>query len=633
MTYPSLVLNRLRVMCQGESVYDQLFHEGVNIIRGENGSGKSTIADFIFFIFGGEFNVWKEAASRCDEVQAEISTPKGKLVLRREVTSSTQAPMWIFFGGFEEAQQHAIERWERFPIRRQERQESSSQVLFRSLTIPEAQSEGASNITVHQILRLLYSDQRTPATRIFRFDQWDRQDIREAVGNLICGVRGYEIYEVELKLRSLRRDLESTQKILSGLLEMFSHDESVTTPESIYSRIMDLRERKLSVLSQIKRVDEIIKESSTQEFLKERKKSNENLTQLRNEISNLESDSNAAKFEIDEIVQFLEYLNELLIKIAFAEATYAVVGAIDFTRCPACLSQLNSDVPAGICKVCGSEHDPDEYRSKYNQIRLDVEIQIRESNQLLDQKRVEVKNEQQELRRLRWKYGQLFSEFAVKFDLSSSPREGFLAQQNNEIGQIDREIQHLTQSFETVEEIQRLRLRKASLQAEIQSLEDNRDFLEQNVRDRCLTAMNEISKHTTQMLRSDIDRQEEFKDAHTVAVNFLTDTVSVDGQINFAESSNVFLKNSTILALFLAAGHDETFLHPRFLLIDNIEDKGMEPVRSHRFQERLVRYTNQVPTTHQVIYTTSMMNPELELDDYVIGPNYTHDHRTLDLEN
>ena len=42
MDCPRFTLNRLRVLRHGHVAYDQEFHEGVNIIRGENGSGKST---------------------------------------------------------------------------------------------------------------------------------------------------------------------------------------------------------------------------------------------------------------------------------------------------------------------------------------------------------------------------------------------------------------------------------------------------------------------------------------------------------------------------------------------------------------------------------------------------------------
>lgn len=52
MSYSQFHLKRLRVMQGGDPVYDQSFHTGVNIIRGENGSGKLTIADFIFYVLG-----------------------------------------------------------------------------------------------------------------------------------------------------------------------------------------------------------------------------------------------------------------------------------------------------------------------------------------------------------------------------------------------------------------------------------------------------------------------------------------------------------------------------------------------------------------------------------------------------
>ena len=91
------------------------------------------------------------------------------------------------------------------------------------------------------------------------------------------------------------------------------------------------------------------------------------------------------------------------------------------------------------------------------------------------------------------------------------------------------------------------------------------------------------------------------------------------------------MKNTAILSLLLAAGSDHQFFHPRFLLFDNIEDKGMETVRSHRFQRLIVELATELTVPYQVIFTTSMMNPELELDDYIIGPKYDHDNKTLNL--
>ena len=235
-----LRLNRLRIGRGGSIAYDNAFHEGVNIIRGQNGSGKSTIADSIFFVLGGEFGDWKSAMGRCSEVQAEIDTPRGKLTLMRRITSK-QEPISVFFGPMEIAARSSMEGWEQFPIRRQGGRESFSQVMFRSLQIPEAQSEGASNVTMHQVLRLCYSDQRTPATRLFRYEDFDPQSIREAVGDLVCGISGYEIYEIGLKLRGLHKESEEIRLELHGLVRALPRDEAFTTPTLIEAAVKQLK--------------------------------------------------------------------------------------------------------------------------------------------------------------------------------------------------------------------------------------------------------------------------------------------------------------------------------------------------------------------------------------------------------
>jgi len=631
MDCPRFTLNRLRVLRHGHIAYDQEFHEGVNIIRGENGSGKSTIADFIFYALGGEFDSWKDAAARCDEVQAEVVTNHGKLTLLREIGNKT-TPIKVFFGPFDQADQHALDGWETFPIRRSEKRESFSQVLFRSLNIPEAQSVGASNITMHQVMRLLYSDQRTPSTRLFRFESFDKQDIREAVGDLICGISGYEIYEISLKLRDLDAEFAKVSQRLSSLIQALPHNAQLDRPDTIHSQCRQLDEETAVAYREIENVDSLVDQGDTKDFLKDRQSAQQSLVKEKKSIASLEESIVKHELELGELTEYQAFLEEHIEQVKVAESTFQAIGGIEFTRCPACLSHLKPVSDPHVCNVCGQYTDPEEDKSKYNQVRLDLEIQLRESKQLFAEHEARLTKDRVELRRVKRSYSQNLSEYSTKFDLSSSPREAFLAERYQRIGQIDQELTHLTEMLSVAEEVQSLSQRKQELQGEITDLSDRRKALERRAQNRRSKALNAVSEWGRLLLRSDLDRQPEFENPKLVELNFRDDAMFVDGQMNFAESSNVFLKNTAIFSLFMAAGNDELFNHPRFILLDNVEDKGMEVERSHLFQRLIVEHSTELRERHQVIYTTSMMNPELELDDYVIGPHYTHDKRTLRLK-
>ena len=622
-------LNRMRIMCCSVAVYDQKFHAGVNIIRGENGSGKSTIADFIFYILGGEYEDWKDAAGQCEEVQAEIETPRGKLTLRRDVEKRT-TPIKVYFGPMENADSHALDGWEVFPIRRQERQESVSQLLFRSMLIPETQSEGASNVTMHQLMRLLYSDQRTPAPRLFRFELFDTKDIREAVGDLVCGISGYELYEINLKLRDLENEFGEISRQLSALINALPTEEQLNKSGAIQAHVKSLEEEKLRVTGEVEQVDNLVNQGEVSEFLKQRNKALNELIRGKKKVSELEFLINRNEHELSDLREFMQYLGDLLVKVGIAEKTYRAIGSIEFTHCPACLSELSVATDLHTCNVCGSPTNPDEDKARYNQIRLDLEIQTRESKQLVDEKIVYLNRSKVELRRLYKGYAQELSEFSINYDLSTSPREAFLAARNQRIGQIGREIEYSVRTLDIAEKIQRLSTRKGELQEEIQNFKDRREALTSHARKRRSKALTKTSYMAGNLLRHDLERQTEFRSAQKVELNFRDDAIFVDGKMNFAESSNVFLKNAAIFGMFLAAGRDTGFFHPRFVLLDNIEDKGMEVTRSHLFQKLIVETATEVDVPHQVIFTTSMMNPELELDDYVIGPHYTHDRRALE---
>ena len=217
----------------------------------------------------------------------------------------------------------------------------------------------------------------------------------------------------------------------------------------------------------------------------------------------------------------------------------------------------------------------------------------------------------------------------MRHEISNGPRESFVAERYQRIGQIDRELTELARLRERVGELEAVSELKATVQAEIQKKRERQKALEAASAKRRQIALTHVSEKAKAFLRQDLDRQDEFRHAESVQVNFRDNSILVDGDLNFAESSNVIVKNSVILALFAAATEDWEFLHPRFLLMDDVEDKGMEDKRSHNFQSIIVQASRATKLEHQIIFTTSTINPDLDKEEYTIGPFYTHSNRTL----
>ena len=82
---PTLLVRRLVITKDGHHVYDEEFHIGVNVIRGKNSSGKSSISDFLFYGLGGELTKWKNEAKTCDFVFVEVDLNKDIFTLKREI--------------------------------------------------------------------------------------------------------------------------------------------------------------------------------------------------------------------------------------------------------------------------------------------------------------------------------------------------------------------------------------------------------------------------------------------------------------------------------------------------------------------------------------------------------------------
>ena len=114
---PTLIVRRLVVQRNDQSVYDERFHEGVNVVRGENSSGKSTILNCIFYGLGGDLADWSEVALLCSRVLVEVQLNGKAATLSRAISKSPGQPMEIFGGDYDSSQLAVRADWTLYPYR------------------------------------------------------------------------------------------------------------------------------------------------------------------------------------------------------------------------------------------------------------------------------------------------------------------------------------------------------------------------------------------------------------------------------------------------------------------------------------------------------------------------------------
>src|SRR3546814_7876145 len=91
----------------------------------------------------------------------------------------------------------------------------------------------------------------------------------------------------------------------------------------------------------------------------------------------------------------------------------------------------------------------------------------------------------------------------------------------------------------------------------------------------------------------------------------------------------VILKNSFAAGMLDAAPLDQRFHLPRWMLLDNVEDKGMVEERSWNFQRLLAAISVAARVPPQIIFTTSKISSELYRPELVGGRSYERAARLL----
>ncbi|MPR64302.1 hypothetical protein D7027_21185 [Ochrobactrum intermedium] len=612
---PCLIVRRLVVKRGIHIAYDESFHVGVNVVRGDNSSGKSTILNFIFFGLGGDLSKldWSGHALLCDHVWVEVELNGNPAVLRRKIDAASQSDMEIFGGRYEAAIEAPIESWLRYSYSRSQNKESFSQALFRLLGMPDVAVEGTSSITMHQILRLLYADQLSPTDSLFRFEGYDPENLREAIGNLLCGAFDTAIYESQQLRRVKERELQDVSAELRSIFRVVGGEESLGLGWISQKRGSLLADRE-RVLESIAHKEELFYSAAASDrlTLSQQKELYNAVQKLQQDLVAAQEALSGIEFEISDSQSFIESLKRKVDALRDARLAADIVPDVHFTTCPACYADvLEAEEHAFSCHLCKTPIDPDRARDRVTGIINELSIQIKQSERLQGIRGERLITQTSKVESLKTAWTAKSRELsAITARPTSKVRED-IRELHRQLGYIDKSIEDVEAQVKLANKIGDLAARRESLDLAIKDLDSRIQSLKRSQTDRLRIARTAIERETITILKGDLKRQDSFVDPKRVDFSFGKNSITVDDHTYFSASSRVVLKTAFLVGFLAAALKDPEFRHPRFLMIDITEDKGMEQARSHNFQRQVIEISAASAVEHQVILATAMPWSEL----------------------
>lgn len=628
---PTILVNRLVVMKGGRTVMDISFHAGLNIITGENSSGKTTAIRFIAYALGSEGISFNQVAQLCEEIYLEVTANDAVVTLRRGVSTQLMRPLSIFWGTMQSALDAGASLWQQFPFKRSEMKESFSQVLFRLLDMPELRGEGGSNITMHQLMRLIYSDQETPSCDLFRFDRFDRGITRAAVGDYLLGIDSTELYDLKLLESAADKDASAIRVSIRTIYSTFGNSGTNISLEFLNNQIQTLGSEILFLQSRLENIDSgaASKTSSSKEDNELRAK----LTDAHMALSKLKEKKVDLETEIADSELFLRELEERMFSLEESAAAESYLGTAVFSFCPSCFTKLQPpEVNQSSCALCKSDVAADSARSQLARMKNELALQLRESGIIRVQQLEELDKIVLEIPSAQSRLKSLEAEFKRNQAHWRSPDHILMQSISKAIGAKEQEIKNALELKKLADLLGRLTDKLGEIEAKQEWIKGRIKAVTREQEGRRNSAYLSVANNLKAILKDDLSRQAEFERADSINIDFGANQLSIDGQREFSASSMVFLRHGFHLALLLSSLELPYFRYPRLLILDGVEDGGMEVERSYNFQKIIARRSGQSKVVHQIIMTTMSVCPELDTSEYIVGRKFTHEEKSIDIQ-
>lgn len=626
---PTIEIVSLLVIKDDKVAFNGVFESGLNVITGSNSSGKTTILDLIAYTLGMEDVPLKKEALSCDTSYLEIKINDSTVLLKREISNLSRRPISIAYEKLDTSKLSEYE-WNVFQINRSEKI-SYSQIFFNLMDNKEAQIEASSTLTVHQILRSIYAAQPFIHSPILTTTMFDDALTRKTIGEYLLGFYNNDLYIKEVALKDKIKEKSKITTELNFLKNIFKKSiftfSNKAAAENRINKLQDQLFKNKVALNNIKKTPKKIESENNKNIEKINKDLNKLVSQkkeLENEKNQLSINSLDSQFFISELLDRLDRLDE--------SEFIQNISKVDFEFCPSCLSKLENSTynTCSLCK-CTHEKSDDSDSSPLLRMKNELIIQIDESKKIninrerkIDEITIKINSINAEINSLSNKLNSLTDHWSDEEKIN-------ITNASITIGQIDNEIKEITKILPLYDESKSLEDRIQDLSNDINILETEIKDLEEASYQHRINTMKKLNSNLSELLKKDIPREQEFINPTHINISFMDNQIYINNKNKFSESSMVVLRQMFHLALLQTSDQIKTMRFPRFLILDGIDDGGIEPERNMNLQKVIKETVDTFEHKSQIILATSITHLNEILKPFIHNRIFTSNSKSLDV--
>lgn len=449
----------------------------VNILLGENGTGKSTFMKLILYGLGVPITDFIEEISKfkmCDMLCIDFETKRNK---RYSVVRKLPSADMVMITPYNEEGELEHEEIKILNLK-----EYSDFLLEEEGYSKEVISYGNSKTATFRyrfLLRTAFVDQSTQHSKILANLGGSANDyisnqklVNKAIIEKVLELNNEEAQKIRLELKEnekTRAELNNKIKFYKEILERLKNeddkvpskiDKVVEEMEKIDKKREELAKEKYSVLLKLEHTGDKNLEKS--------------IVGIRSDLNQLKEERTKYKLESIDVNGVLKKLDEELKDLKKNIAAKVVIQNIPVSICPVCFSKISEDeVNKGLCENCHNSSNEDILQSLAMMYKRVIEEAIAEASTLkeeydnkLEEIERNIKKKEQPLRREEEKYFNKLIEVR-------EPIETLIAEITDEIDSITHRYYRLKELAFNLKESNRLKAEKSDLDLKISNLRED----------------------------------------------------------------------------------------------------------------------------------------------------------------